>query len=351
MPVVLTHDTLKLLKRTANDLTTGIGSSHLSEAIAAGLGYKTHLSLRAALDQGPTLVEVSAPAFRDRLASLGGYRCQENLLSAALHETTVRRIRKVADQFPRMTLSGLNPYVGYYRATYKTKEDWANARAEFLGSDTVEMFLRSEIWLAQCKKGAKVYRGQTSYGMKHSVERWIKQNVPGMHHYVANGAFIAAAVANGFEVEQVPESDLNCFINVATKPSGHPGITTLCDRKETYEVVAAPMLALLSEVVRGWEGHRTAKRTPETSFFLVKHGMNRIQRDTEGRVRLSSRGWSVLLTVDGGLAHLAPQHIRTAILRGDLTEFMRWYGGEWPYEHMPWAKPVDDSELRELMAE
>lgn len=350
MPVVLTHNTIKLIKLAAKDLSTGIGSSHLSEAIAAGFGYRTNISLRTALDHGPTVVEVSDPAFRDRLTSLGAYRCQENLLSTALHEATMRRIRKVADQFPRMTLNGLNPYIGF-RSVYKTRADWENSRAGFMGAETVEMFLKSELWLAQCKKGAKVYKGQSSYGMKHSVERWLKQNHPEVHYYVANGAFIAAAVANGFEVEEVGEGGLNCCINIATKPSGQPGITTLCDRKETYEVVAAPMLALLSEVLKGWEKNCTAKRTFETSFFPVRHGLNRIQRDAAGRVRVSGRGWSVLLTVDGALAHLSPQHVRSAILRGDLTEFMRWYGGEWPYEHMPWAKPVDDSELRELMAE
>lgn len=330
MPVVLTHDTIKLIKLAAKDLSSGVGSSHLSEAIAAGFGYRTNIALRQTLDEGPSLVEVSDPAFKDRLTQLG-YRCTDDRLSAALQEATLRRIRAVADQLPQMTLSGINPRVGRFRATYKTEEEWADARTQLFGADMVEMFHRSEIWLAQCKKGPKIHRRQSSYGLKHSVERWIKKNIPQLHHYVANGAFIAAAVANGFEVEQIAESDLNCFINIAAKPSLYPGFTELCDHKDTYEVVAASMLGRLADVVKGWDANRKTK----SPFFLTKRGLRRIQRDHAGRVRVSGGGWSVLLTFEGDLAQLSPQRIHTAILRGDLPWFMQWCDAELPYEDVP----------------
>lgn len=335
MPIVLTHHTLKLVKVAAKGLSTDIGSSHLSEAIAAGFGYRTNSSLQAALERGSITVELSASAFTDRLASLGVNRCQPDLLSAALQEATMRRIRKVADQYPRMTLNGLNPSIGP-RGVYKTQADWEESRAEFFGSDAVDMFLKCELWLAQCRKGQKIYRGQSSYGMKHSVEEWFKQNHPNIHHYVANGAFIAAAVANGFELEEIEGSNLNCLINVATTPSRYPGIIEICDRKNTYEIVSTSVLSLLCEVVKGWQENRKAKRTLATSFFLVDRGVKRIQRDAGGRVRVSGHDWSVLLNLDDALTP------HNAILRGKLGQFLSWHSGRFPYVRVPWAKPVKD---------
>jgi hypothetical protein len=340
MPMVLTPHTLKLVKVAATGLSAGIGSSHLSEAIAAGFGYRTNSSLQAVLEHGPVTVELSDAEFRDRLSSLGPYHCQEDMLSAALREATMRRIRKVADQYPRMTLNGLNPSIGSH-GVYKTLADWETSRADFFSSDAVDMFLKSELWLAQCRKGPNIYRGQSSYGMKHSVEAWLKQNHPSVHHYVANGAFIAAAVSNGFEVEEIGGSSLNCLINVAATPSRYPGIIELCDRKNAYEILAAPILTLLCEIIRGWQENRKAKRTLETASFFVNRGLRRIQRDVAGRVRVSGHEWSVLLTIDGDLA---PPGVRNAILRGKLGQLLLWHSGRFPYAHVPWAKPVNDRE-------
>jgi len=50
----ISESALRTLKRDAQRAVSGISSSHLSEGIAAALGYKTHAALRAALDGNPT---------------------------------------------------------------------------------------------------------------------------------------------------------------------------------------------------------------------------------------------------------------------------------------------------------
>lgn len=341
MPIILTHDSLKLIKLAAKSLSTGIGSSHLSEAIAAGFGYRTNISLQTALERGSITVELSDSAFRDRITSIGVYHCRRDLLSAALQEATMRRIHKIADQYPRMTLNGLNPSIGP-RGVYKTQADWEASRAEFFSSGAVDMFLKCELWLAQCKKGANIYRRQSSYGMKHSVEEWLKQNHPSTHHYVANGAFIAAAVANGFEMEEFDEGGYKCLINMATMPSIYLDITILCERKNTYEITSSQILALLCEVVKGWLENRKAKKTPATASFLVMRGLRHVRREVGERIRVSAEGWSVLLPAEGSFENLTSQDIRSALLYGDLKRFLSWRNGKFPYTHVPWAKPVKD---------
>ena len=49
-------------------------------------------------------------------------------------------------------------------------------------------------------------RSQGSYGLKHAVERWAGT-------YISNGAFIAAALALGYEARRFPNSP-NCAFNL-----------------------------------------------------------------------------------------------------------------------------------------
>ena len=75
MPVVpVTPDNLDHLKRAARFALPGVGSSHLSEALAALLGQRTHAALRAALTASapsPLMVEPENGRFLERLRSLG----------------------------------------------------------------------------------------------------------------------------------------------------------------------------------------------------------------------------------------------------------------------------------------
>lgn len=72
-PFFVSLDAVRNLKDAAASRISGVSSSHMSEAIAVALGFKTHASLRAALD-GNRTVRVSLPdneRFVARLRSLG----------------------------------------------------------------------------------------------------------------------------------------------------------------------------------------------------------------------------------------------------------------------------------------
>ncbi len=62
------------LKNALRDEFPEIGSAHLSEALAAALGYRTQVALRAALpdhDRDPTYVLLDNEAFDDRISTFG----------------------------------------------------------------------------------------------------------------------------------------------------------------------------------------------------------------------------------------------------------------------------------------
>jgi len=61
------------------------------------------------------------------------------------------------------------------------------------------------------RNGGRFY----SSGVKHAAERWSEETL-GAHHYVSNGAMIAAAIASGWSVE--PDG-----ANAWLKPSRKPG--------------------------------------------------------------------------------------------------------------------------------
>jgi hypothetical protein len=68
--IVLSDVPLANLKNLTRDAFVGVKSSHLSEAIAASLGFRTHASLLAALTQSPhdaDIVRLAEDAFRRRL--------------------------------------------------------------------------------------------------------------------------------------------------------------------------------------------------------------------------------------------------------------------------------------------
>jgi hypothetical protein len=72
---ILTEENTEALKRATRSARPQIKSSHLTEALAAALGFRTHAALRAALVAAPRLppdlADCSQASFIDRLHALG----------------------------------------------------------------------------------------------------------------------------------------------------------------------------------------------------------------------------------------------------------------------------------------
>ena len=72
-PIALDVAVLKAIKAQARKALPSVGSSHLSEAIAATCGYRTSIALKSALAQKAAFIVYPSPAFGAvRLAAIGG---------------------------------------------------------------------------------------------------------------------------------------------------------------------------------------------------------------------------------------------------------------------------------------
>ena len=86
-------------------------------------------------------------------------------------------------------------------------------------------------WLRLFAVPTKTFRARhSSYGLKHTVEEWTETGRrtfqmidphgrpwSGSRHYVSNGAFIAAALVEGFRAKRTHSGSPNVFFNM-TRP-------------------------------------------------------------------------------------------------------------------------------------
>jgi hypothetical protein len=72
-------------------------------------------------------------------------------------------------------------------------------------------------WLKLCERAEKIYRSQTSYGLKHEAERWCREQGHSSGGYISNGALLMAAFILGFEVYRpmIPANFPNGFLNIS----------------------------------------------------------------------------------------------------------------------------------------
>jgi hypothetical protein len=77
----------------------------------------------------------------------------------------------------------------------------------------VGQFLRAAKWLDQAPRRATVNHQKSTYGWKHTAERWHRERDPEHDYYIGNGMFIAAAYALGLRVARC-ERGPNAFVNL-----------------------------------------------------------------------------------------------------------------------------------------
>jgi len=69
-------------------------------------------------------------------------------------------------------------------------------------------------WLRKFAEPRKtINTNRSSYGLKHDVESWTKE-FPEGRQYIPNGAFIAAALAEGYRVVPVAPNNINAHFNI-----------------------------------------------------------------------------------------------------------------------------------------
>ena len=196
-------------------LLPDVKSSHRVEALARGLGYGTNAALRADLSNGPQEREVIDDAFAAYLAEHGFSDVREDILKDAIecsrYSVELSAIAAVLSKEPDLFPNG-------YRTPNDKDEDVARSRASMLSSGYAGEFSRACEYLNQVGRRARVNKDATSYGWKHQVERFHKEQHD-RNTYVSNGMFIVAAIHLGFIVKRISGSP-NAYLNIGFADDG-----------------------------------------------------------------------------------------------------------------------------------
>lgn len=194
-----------------------IKSSHRAEAMARGLGFKSHAALRIALQEGAVACAVDDDEFAAFLRERGGDAVPVDLLLDAVvsiklgEERTA--IEAVLAREPDLSANGFRTY-DRRRSTQENADSFLASRSKMLEGPYLAQFARAVGYLGTLEKSKTVSRKATSYGYKHDAERFHEAVDPDGNPYVANGMFIAAALHLGFTVKRDGQSP-NAFINIA----------------------------------------------------------------------------------------------------------------------------------------
>lgn len=90
---------------------------------------------------------------------------------------------------------------------YITAEGIVNTAGPLPDDKQVEMARK---WLKEkAIRIASINKKSTSYGWKHIAEKYVRS-------YISNGAFIHAAMLEGFKVKQVEDSQ-NAYLNISRR--------------------------------------------------------------------------------------------------------------------------------------
>lgn len=188
-----------------------VKSSHLTEALARGLGWRTHAALRAALASGPAECTALPEAFAGYLAQRGIQVADRVLVNAILH----RQIRAVMDAHKELTHHGFGVHEGDRISVAEQQKRYDESRAEMLEPLPVAEFERACEFLARLETTRAPTTVFTSYNLKHSAERWHRHRGAD-RDYVSNGMLLAAAYHLGLQVRRASRTAFTGYLNVST---------------------------------------------------------------------------------------------------------------------------------------
>mgnify|MGYP003587786776 CR=1 FL=1 len=133
---------------------------------------------------------------------------------------TLADIERVMQQEPLLNYDGfghLDSYSEYFYNRYafqKTKEEYIKSFKDYRESlrNALEECQRCCMYLQHLKKINVNRYSVSSYGKKHSVEKYHRALNKFENTYVSNGAFICAAIHMGFKVIRKPNHSPNAWI-------------------------------------------------------------------------------------------------------------------------------------------
>lgn len=210
-----THD-VERLKRELGNFLPNIKSSHRVEAMARGLGFNTNAALRAKLAEQPIEAAVDEKAFVAYLTAHGFEHIQLPFLTMAIENVRYAEARDailaVMVKYPDLNAFGFGVF-DHSKPLAEIKDEIDRERQEMLTVTSVKQFAHCVEFLKTLPRRATINKSRSSYGLKHSVEEYLRGKGAD-DTYVTNGMFIAAAAHLGFKIAV---DGPNAYFNITDK--------------------------------------------------------------------------------------------------------------------------------------
>lgn len=203
---------LARLKVAASVLLPELSPTWRLEVMARAAGSLTYASLRAKLKTPCAVVldpAIPVRAFlEDRAVSIDPLKIH----LAFAHSAVLRML----EDHPHLHHHGYG--TEYFINGHGARSSMAASRTELAGTVAAGEFLRAHAFLQKIKKIDTVNRSRSSYGLKHVVEK-IAFDLGGQilpANYITNGALIAAALYNGFDLHRIDHGP-NAHFNMSKR--------------------------------------------------------------------------------------------------------------------------------------
>lgn len=230
MKVHLQKDAVRPLKRHLRRALPGATATERVEAVARGLRHNSYASLLASLSVTQAIqVEFDEPAFVSYLVSR-----RVEVPPRTLQRVVIRTILdNILEKHRNLTMHGFGaPHDQYPGKEYGVEVE--RSRAEFFENKSCDEFELALLLLKCVERRKTLNRDVSSYRLKHIAENLSREFGirRGLGNYVSNGAFIAAAIHQGFEVRRVAWNSLNGYLNVSMK-----SVKALGDKEQAHNLL------------------------------------------------------------------------------------------------------------------
>ncbi|WP_235008444.1 hypothetical protein [Candidatus Halocynthiibacter alkanivorans] len=206
---------LSYLKMYLREALPSVSASSRLEAAARGFGFNTYSGFRTALSEGPNRLHVLSAGFLGHLKERPFDEDQRLFPRIVLRA----KLRQTLEAAPQLTMHGFGVPPRRFSDSRSINEIRKQSRAEFFHDRSCDELELALLLLQRCNKIKTLNRKIGSYSLKHRAE-----NISRMYdirtdlgNYVSNGAFIAAAMIDGFTVKQIEYGNLNGYLNISSK--------------------------------------------------------------------------------------------------------------------------------------
>jgi hypothetical protein len=184
---------------------------------AKRLSKREGIPLHAALDRVAKGNGINLP-WASALAVLQG-KPENHHIAAGSSDSfmTIDDIRVVMEKHAELTHHGLGVYLHGISSSSELEVEYRRQRASL--AEAVGECNNACRFLQHVGTRKTINRGYGSYGLKHRAERYLRELADVRNPYVANGAFICAAVHMGFEFKPIGEGNPNVRINCSSRSS------------------------------------------------------------------------------------------------------------------------------------